>query len=686
MALIGLYCLATLLFFINIEPFKAIGIFLSICYLPGISFTALGKQDKLLFEDLVLAFPISIGLSCAFTLALLGFGVHVRYVPAIIHIISGTAIIIPVISGNKVNGYIFSRIKKQEILFCLFALLITLLISIPFILGPNRIAISGHALHHSSLVTQIMNGIFPPENPGLGGTIIGYYWGFHALIAAITVKTNFHQIQIMFILNVISLYIIFCISYSFAKVFNLPELYRYIFPIAIIGLMRSDAGILLMGKLISGNLMPLDKLTAFPIQPYEVLSQWISGLPWIDTRLFTLHKLYNVSGMLLAISLCYAYLLILIRRGPYMNKTDMTWIALIMSACFFNYPPLAIFLLFHGPIWSFYIFLTSPGNLKGKISQVSKVMIPYIMAGFIVCPYMLYVIAARAVSSGGQGEIFNFAFYDQSMKNMVVYILPLPIIVYGVWIAIKKLSMSRELFFLVVGTILCLTLTVFTRWPFDNSYKYNYILAIFFSMFFVFALSELLTFLNNMWLKRITVAAFIVFLSLTPIITEASHIISSLSTAHVYSFSGRHILFAQDKDKNEAYEWIRENTPMNALLILGYTETNWPCCGFNNNYLPAAVAERNLYVIKDEDYTTSNPEYSTRVLFRDKLFENPDDRAVIDFFSQLNRPIFLLIDDSLERDKFFIEEMFEQFPPDLGKEFVPVFQNEKQIVYQLTLN
>ena len=237
-----------------------------------------------------------------------------------------------------------------------------------------------------------------------------------------------------------------------------------------------------------------------------------------------------------------------------------------------------------------------------------------------------------------------------------------------------------------IGTLLCLVLSLFTRWPFDNSYKYNYILIIFFSLFFVIGLADWLSSFSSRLLARFSLTTVIVLLLMTPIIVEAAYIVSCLSMDRKVSFSKGHIVFAQDWQKNEAYQWIRENTPGNSLIMLGYTETNWPCCGLNSSYEAAAFAERTLYVIKDKDYIVSNPEYAKRILFRNKLFENPEDTSVIDHFNSLNRPVFLLIDDSLDRTRFFVEERFEQFPPDLGKQFVPVFQNEKQRVYHIRLD
>ena len=64
MALFIIYIFsAFLVFFINFEPFTTAGVFISIGYLPGLCLFILGKKNDLEFEDLILAFPCSIGIS-----------------------------------------------------------------------------------------------------------------------------------------------------------------------------------------------------------------------------------------------------------------------------------------------------------------------------------------------------------------------------------------------------------------------------------------------------------------------------------------------------------------------------------------------------------------------------------------------------------------------------------------------
>ncbi len=689
MALIILYCFATLLIFVKIEPFTVVGVFLSICYLPGLCLITLFKRNKILFKDLILAFPFSIGISGLLTLGVLFIGGHVKYAPVVIYIIVSIIVLSCLILKGKKKAYPVVSLSKQEIAFTIFALFMLLIMSIPYFIGPNRVGFAAHAYHHSSFVSQILNGIFPPENPGMGGTMIGYYWGFHAFIAAIASQTDFHQIQIIFALNAISLFMIFCIAYSFAKEFDLPEGYRYIMPLVVIGLIRPDIGLYFIVNLFSGSLVSLESVISQQnVFSMEVFGKLIQGLPWYDTRLLFLNKFYNISAMPTAICLCFSYLFILLIfiKNKIINHSYMIGLYTVIAACVLLYPPLAIVPLLFTPIWSLFIFISSKGNFKEKASETLTILGPYALGVLTVLPYLLFIMASRAISSGDQGGVFSIDFYSQSIKNLVVFLIPSPLILYGCWLAFKKLSFSREFFYLAIGAGLCLGLSAFTRWPFDNSYKFNYMLIIYFALFIAFALEKGLPLIASKLVRRSAAAFIILLLLMSPILIEAAYIITSLSKPRTVTFSQSHIVFAQDTKRNEAYAWIRDNTPPKSLLMLSYVETNWPCCGLGKNYEVAALTERTLYVIKDTDYTISNPEYDKRILFREKLFKNPEDPSVIEYFSALNRPVYLLVEENLNLKRFIVEERFKQFPKDFGKEFVLVFQNEKQRVYHLSLS
>jgi len=259
----------------------------------------------------------------------------------------------------------------------------------------------------------------------------------------------------------------------------------------------------------------------------------------------------------------------------------------------------------------------------------------------------------------------------------------LPMIIYGFKVALKRFSSTLELWFIITSTLLCLTLALFLRMPLDNSYKFNYVLTFFLAMFFVFAIRSLVDIFSRQLYKIVFAGGVILILMLTPVAVEVSYIISYLLSEQYFAFSDKHVVYASDKTRNEAYEWIRSNTPTDTLLILSYAETPLPCCAINPIYEPAALAERSLFVIKDTDYTARNPEYAERVRMRNQFFKNADNPEVINFVKMLKRPIYFLVEDKLpgvSLDKSSFKEIQEK----PGDGFELVFHNVSQRVYRLS--
>ena len=227
----------------------------------------------------------------------------------------------------------------------------------------------------------------------------------------------------------------------------------------------------------------------------------------------------------------------------------------------------------------------------------------------------------------------------------------------------------------------CFGLSVFTQVVLNNSDKFAFILSFFYALYFVLGASVLLHFIPNRRVTGILSACIVVYLLITPVITEAAYIVSPWFSDHTYSFSGRHTVFDQDRKRNEAYRWIRNNTPPESLLMLTYVETTDPDnIAQNSSYQPAAISERNLFVIKDW-YTLPNPEYTKRVSIREKLFVNHSDPEVESFFKSLNRPVYLLVEDGLP-PMYLEDKIFHDFP-DNPEGFLLVFKDKKQRVYMV---
>jgi hypothetical protein len=674
--LIILYITTIVLIVTGLHPLIIAGIFFGICYLPGLTMLALIKKKDLHFEDFILALPVSIGISSILIFALLYAGIHVKFISYIIIGIVGLLILATSIKHKKLPSFNL-KLSKKEVRFVIIAFLMTLIFSVPVI--SERITVSAHGLHHFTLVSQIMNGIFPPENSGMGGTPIGYHWGYHAFIAALSYPMDLNPLRIISMLNVISLFLVFCIAYSSARYLDFSEWNSYLVPLALIGLMRSDALIFIVNKFSSAHFLSLREVSFPEIRPSEILQSWIwgGGAPWFDRRMFFLNKYYNANSMPLGIGLClsYFYLMLISLKKAHENKNNTTFtvtLSLLIIANCIIYPPLALVVLLHAPVWAGSVLVFKRTDFKAKLKDTLEILIPYALAVIISLPYLL------SVSSNTGEPVIRIKIGDQSIINLVSFLLPMPVIIAGVFFSYKKLP-SVIFYFLIAAASVCFGLSVFTEVVLNNSDKFAFILSFFYALYFVLATSVLLHFISNRWVTRILSAAVLVYLLVTPVITEAAYIISPWFRDHTYSFSGRHVVFDQDRKRNEAYTWIRNNTPPESLLMLTYVETTDPDdIAQNSAYQPAALSERNLFVIKDW-YTFPNPEYTKRVSIRGKLFMNHSDPEVDGFFKSLNRPVYLLVEDELP-PLYLEDKIFHNFP-DNPEGFLLVFKNKNQRVY-----
>jgi hypothetical protein len=164
--------------------------------------------------------------------------------------------------------------------------------------------------------------------------------------------------------------------------------------------------------------------------------------------------------------------------------------------------------------------------------------------------------------------------------------------------------------------------------------------------------------------------------------TEAAYILSPWFLDTTYAFRGRHVFYAQNTLRNEAYLWIRDNTPADSLLLLPYFDTPYGITIANTiSYRPAALSERSLFVIKDV-YAYLLPEFDERVRIRNEIFRNPQQKAVRKYLADLNRPVYLLFENGYE-DPLMEGVELDHLPEDSGSEFILVFQNNKQKVYRL---
>ncbi len=684
--LIIIYCITAVLILAGFKTLSIAGIFFALCYLPGLTLITLIKKDSLKIEDLILAFPGSIGISSLLTLGLLYVGVHVKFVAYIIYGITGLLLLFHVIKYKK-SPLLHIELSAGETRFLVVALLLTLVFSIPVI--SERISISHHGFHHLSIVTRIFNGYFPPENPGMGGTAIGYQWGYHALVAAISFPSNYHPLRIFSMLNIMALFFILSLAYRSAKSFGFSEGYSHLVPLTLVGLMRSDAGIFYARNLIADSFPPVQNIASAPL---NLLSSWVAGVSYLDTRLLFMNKFYNANNMPIGLCLVFAFFFILLllldaKKKQSHENIYLIFLSLILIGLAITYAFLLIIPLIFVPVWSVVLFISDTGSYRERLWKTFKLIVPCMIAAVIVAPYILLVASAGSVITAGKSAS-EFKFIDlnvQTIRNLIVFLLPSPFIIAGLWYAFKRFAFSRIFLFLMSGSAVFLLLSVFLRLNWSNSAKFSYILLFFFSFLFVFSISNIVSLFSNIWLKRGALACIILFLSATPIITEAAYIYSPWFRDATYTFRDRQVIFAQDKSRNEAYDWIRNNTPSDSLLVMPYLDTPYGITIAQViSYRPVALSERSLFVVKDV-YAYLLPEYEGRVEIRTQLFENPGNIKVKKFLTSINRPVYLLEEEGYE-DPILEGVELDRVPEDSDEELRLVFQNDRQKVYRVEYN
>ncbi len=685
MSILILYLLSIIFLIFKIKILKIFSVFFLLTYLPGLLLFISSKKENLTFHDLILAFPVSIGVTAILTLGLLYLGVHVRYVIFISCIISGLITLQFLIAKYKRSQHIKLEISKKEgISICVF-LILTLLFSIPVF--SERVAITVHGFHHASIVAQILNGIFPPENPGMGATRLSYQWGYHSLIAAISSPANLQSLKVFSIINISSLFFIFCFTYQIARCFDFPEGYSYLLPLTLIGLMRADAGIFFIYNLLSGDL-------AFhfspDLTPSDIYLTWASGASYLDSRLFFLSKFYNANSMPVGIFLVFAYFMVIfiLSEGERINrKIYLTALSFILIGIAINYTIFLVIPILHMPLWVLFILLSEKDNYRKRIKEVTELLLPCIVASIISLPYLFYVSQGGTINIGRTStDPFILALYKiQKIKNLMAFWLPLPLIIAGIWVALKRyLGFSTKMFFILLGALVCLLLADLLRLPWYDSYKFIFILSLFFALLFIFFLRGFLSLIVKQWLKGFIIVCVLFFLLLTPIMTETAYIVSPWFKDDTYTFSGRHIIFKHDNQRNEAYFWIRDKTPKNSMVLMPYLSVSypyWDIVAHNYTYRVTSITERTYFIIRDV-YAWTTSGYEERVKMRKYIFKDPDNPELVRYLRSLNRDIYVLIENGYG-DEYLRDVIFDELPSNNYKIYNLVFSNKRQKVYRL---
>jgi hypothetical protein len=493
------------------------------------------------------------------------------------------------------------------------------------VLQSTRLQISFHGFFHSAFTYQIINGVVPPENPLLPGHPANDYWLFHALIASLV-----HSLRIAPPLVAIGV--------------NLIALTVSMFLIA---------GIL--GRLRPWPTSPLARgltmlLVLFGLNLIGVINALVSDPGLTDPRLshMVVHvgggrsaglfgKFLNFNGFPIGI----AFFLLGVSSALRLTKRFDTW-PLVGFAC-----GLLGALAFHVTTGVFAL-ATLPAALvisilfirrPSKVS-LSRAQVALLGGGIVVGSTLLghYVLAtAAALNNPTQIDPLNAT----NIARLLLLAAPLiPFFVVGTVHAYRE--RRRDLLMLSLATVGGVILACVLVVPGGNQYKFDYLSAL---PMVVVAIAGWRALRNSerASLPKLAVITGVLAAALTignQLYIGLAYMNSKFANDSV-AYEGPNVVGGRAGARAEAWEWLRDNSPTDAIVVLPLAS--------KDDAGVLAISQRLPYVLRGSIYTAGYPDFEDRA---DRLRDLYSARTSLTVKRQIigdiamdvgNRPLFIAV-------------------------------------------
>lgn len=418
-----------------------------------------------------------------------------------------------------------------------------------YILNPDFRVYSFHSFMHGGIVYQILNGNIPPFDPLVAGYSARYPWGPHLVAAAITWLLGISPFYSMALMNVVSLCVVMVLIYRISHLMTADE---------------RGSILAVVCSLFAVTLFVPEMLRLVPTG----FDAEIRGVPAI-------HKFITINTLptgLVFFLLALHSALKLFRNGGIVTTSAILLISTLATGFFYPaFLPGVAASVIVGVVAIAVIHITGRG--RGDIRRTALTVGTTAAAFIILGPYL---------SSVGGGTISNLTVFNPPDvgRNLIRYlILTVPILVV-VLIRLRSIANdlgSRGLFIIATVTVATAGSYVMIHLPFDNEYKLLVLSSVALGILGGAGFNSMLG-RRRQVLVVVTIGLFLIP-SFRIIHLRASR---GGRTSSRYVEAGRNIDSA-DKEENELYRWIRENTAPNSVLI-------------DTELEPAVLAQRQLFI------------------------------------------------------------------------------------------
>ena len=530
-------------------------------------------------------------------------------------------------------------------------------IVIPFlVLAPGLLAIvssptmqvMNHPDIHFGYIYQLTYNATPTENVFLAGYPANYYWLWHAYIAAIGKLTTFKASHVASVLNVVSILLsLLWIGQALTRL--------------RLGKPRTvHLGLLIMFVYASVNMTGIISLITSVIDETFVLDD--TSILLFDGASRYLHnsltKIININTTNVGIAAFAAVFYICMRMLS--GKIDLLSLVCISAwgiiglACLPITTMYIVVVLLGGFVATGCFILLRQSEKVGYIlacwlvlqRQISRrlILVWFFVSLILSLPLLKYISdAAYNLRDGFGFELLNP--YNIGMINgALIFLLPLFL---ANFIVLKRRDDLLHLFVQLAGSIGLLLASSFVAHYDKIQHKGIYYLTILIAISALHVLQSMRNGASRLWriAGKWILVAFLV-LTFARIAYIEYYLIDRARRESFAGFDyyGNHIIHLDDSDNRyEAYYWIRDNAPTDAVII-----TPLDSFMFAN-----VLLERRLYIKREQLYYTANiSNYHLRVRQLDAFYRNDTGPEEYQYMSRNlarrfpDRPFFAVVKDS----------------------------------------
>jgi hypothetical protein len=511
-------------------PIRAVARYLLVGYVPGLAIWKFLRPNASSIVDLVL-YPslLSILPFAWIALACVALGVDLR-VAGLITI----AVFLAIGFSRGWNVRVEER-KDDRLAIGLGILLVVFLLVIPFAANSFQ-AVAWDAPLHAAIASRILSGVVPPDSPMMAGQPANYYWLYHFYSAALMRLTGLSVYQVFAVLNLHALLLFVLAGYRVASRLTESVFGRF-----------SAVWMLVFGLNAFGWIIFLASGSASPDKWYSLVAPFAMVKGYSPSLGSLIHEFLD--GFPFAVSFAFdiAWLDVLLARVNGERGGALVTGGLILATIFYLHPLSAVFLIAASFAAVIVFSLIRRDNKREAVRLLFDLTAMTVAAALVTAPY------AWDILHGKTGTPLSVALSPSYLKSQaysmlaavgLVGLLALP----GLWLGFRDRQRATIVLALFAGAIAVAALI--THVALEAEYKLIYLLA--------FGLAPLVAGAWNFWNR--TLATRTIFI-LALAISAPTNALTS------YCFATKPPRESRDPTRFRLFDWIRDQTPGNAILV-----------------------------------------------------------------------------------------------------------------------